>query len=268
MGKIPKIIHYCWLSGEEFPELIQNCIDSWKEHLSDYEFVLWDTKQFDVNSCPYVKQAYDLKKYAFASDYIRLYALYNYGGIYLDSDIQVFRNFDDLLNGEGFLGFETEKTLAGWILASEKGNPLFKELLDYYDGKNFVFPDGHLDLTPNGNPITEICVKHGVILDNTLQKLEHVTIYPRTYFCPMIPNSDEPECYSEMTHAQHLFNAGWVDVSQKELIIKKRTIAKKYGTLVSLIYYGMMVLRKEGIFSFFRRWKIRRTNRRISQKRG
>ncbi|MDY3745756.1 MAG: capsular polysaccharide synthesis protein [Lachnospiraceae bacterium] len=259
-------MHYCWLSGEPFPELIQNCINSWKEHLTDYEFVLWDTKKFDVNSCPYVKQAFDVKKYAFASDYIRLYALYNYGGIYLDSDIQVFKNFDDLLNQKGFLGFESEDTLAGWILASEKGNPLFKEFLDYYNDRNFVFPDGHFDLTPNGNPITEICVRKGLKLDNTLQKFENVTIYPRTYFCPVIPNSDAEECYSVHTYAQHLFNAGWVDVAQKELLVKKREIQKKRGTLVALIYYGVMVIKQEGIFSFFRRWKVRRTNQKISRR--
>lgn len=265
MHKIPKIIHYCWLSGEEFPETIKNCIDSWKEQLGDYEFILWDTNQFDINSCTYVKEAFEVKKYAFASDYIRLYALYNYGGIYLDSDIQVFKSFDDLLNQPGFLGFERKDAIAGWILASEKGNPLFKEFLDYYKDRHFVFPDGHFDLTPNGNPITETCVKHGVKLDNTLQYLEHVTIYPRTYFCPTIPNTDIEDCYSDSTHAQHLFNAGWIDMEQKTLIIKKREITKKYGKIIGLIYYGVNVIKKEGFYSFFRRCKVSYINKKISK---
>ena len=95
---IPKIIHYCWLSGDAFPENIRTCFASWKQFLPDYEFRLWDTARFDVHSLPWTKEAFEAKKYAFAADYIRLYALYQFGGIYLDSDVLLYKSFDDLLH--------------------------------------------------------------------------------------------------------------------------------------------------------------------------
>ena len=254
---IPKIIHYCWLSGEEYPETIAKCIDSWKETLTDYEFILWDTKRFDITSNEYVMQAYQAKKYAFASDYIRLYALYHYGGIYLDSDIIVFKKFDELLNNKAFCGFENEEGVTAWLLASEKGNPLFGELLSYYDNRDFLFPNGTFDTTPNVFPITNTLVEHGLVLNGQKQELENITIYPRTYFCPVIPYGDYKDCYSENTFAQHLFNGGWIDIEQKQLLDKKHDFEKKYGKLFGMMYYGVEVLKREGIYSFLQQWKIR-----------
>lgn len=103
---IPKIIHYCWLSGDPFPEKIQHCINSWRKVLPDYEFVLWDTKRFPLELSPWVKEAFKAKKYAFAADYIRVYAIYHYGGIYLDCDVEVIKRFDDLLHLPYFVGEE------------------------------------------------------------------------------------------------------------------------------------------------------------------
>ena len=122
---IPKIIHLCWLSGDEYPPMIKKCIESWKRYLPDYEIMLWDTKRFDVNSVLWTKQAFECKKYAFAADYIRLYALYHYGGIYLDSDVLVYKSFDDLLDlpyfiGEDF-GYNLRKSLLG--VKQEEGIP-------------------------------------------------------------------------------------------------------------------------------------------------
>ena len=99
---IPKIIHSCWLSGDPFPEDIQRCIDSWKAILPEYKIILWDKNRFDINSVPYVKEAFEAKKYAFCADYIRIYALYKYGGIYLDSDVMVYKSFDPFLNLHAF----------------------------------------------------------------------------------------------------------------------------------------------------------------------
>lgn len=144
---IPKLIHLCWLSGDPYPKKIQFCIDSWKKHLPDYEIMLWDTNRFDVNSLPWTRQAFEAKKYAFVADYIRLYAVYNYGGIYLDSDVEVIKSFDDVLDLPYFVGSETEDTsieLAAF--GAEKGSPWVKTALDYYEGRNFVGEDGAMDL--------------------------------------------------------------------------------------------------------------------------
>ena len=103
---IPKKIHLCWLSGEKFPPFIEYCISTWKKVLPDYEIILWDTARFDIDSVPWVREAYESRKYAFAADYIRYYALYTEGGIYLDSDVEVLKSFDNLLSYRSFIGFE------------------------------------------------------------------------------------------------------------------------------------------------------------------
>ena len=117
---IPKQIHYCWLSGEPYPKLISDCIESWKIHLPDYKIILWDTKRIDINSNLWLKQAFETKKYAFAADYIRFYALYHYGGIYLDADVEVLRSFDGLLNRHEFVGEEASGDIEAAVMGVEK----------------------------------------------------------------------------------------------------------------------------------------------------
>lgn len=157
---IPKIIHLCWLSGDPYPEKIARCISTWKKHLPDYEIMLWDTKRFDVNSTPWTKEAFEAKKYAFVADYIRFYAVYNYGGIYLDSDVEVLKSFDTLLSLPYFIGEECLGThLEVAVFGAEKGTRWVKDALDYYDGRHFKKEDGSFD--------TLISPK---IMDNLLRK--------------------------------------------------------------------------------------------------
>lgn len=150
---IPKIIHYCWLSDDPYPEKIQHCIDSWKRALPDYEFVLWDRKRFDLESMIWCKQAYDCKKYAFASDYIRMYAVYNYGGIYLDSDVEVLKSFNDLLDLPYFI---CEEVFQGFVevaaFGAEKGTKWVGECMHFYDGRKYVEDDKHV----NGRTAPEV----------------------------------------------------------------------------------------------------------------
>ena len=143
---IPKRIHLCWLSGDPYPQKIQKCIDSWKVHLPDYEIMLWDLKRFDIAQVPWVEQAFRVKKYAFAADYIRLYALYNYGGIYLDSDVEVLKSFDPLLDLPYFVGAENAGTIEAAIIGAEKGCDWIKACLDYYKGRNFIQENGQMDI--------------------------------------------------------------------------------------------------------------------------
>lgn len=145
---IPKIIHYCWLSGDPFPEEIQVCLNTWNKHLPDYEVWLWDTKRFDVNSTPWTKQAFDVKKYAFAADYIRLYALYNYGGVYLDSDVIVYKSFNDLLELPYFIGHDQIRGFEAAVIGAEKGCRWIKDILETYQNKSFIKEDGSYDMLP------------------------------------------------------------------------------------------------------------------------
>ena len=128
---IPKIIHLCWLSGDKYPAKIAKCIASWKKNLPDYEIMLWDTKRFDLNSSNWVKQAFEAKKYAFAADYIRFYALYNYGGVYLDSDVEVLKSFNPLLDLPYFVGAVQPGTPEAAIMGAEK----VKEMATSYGKK-------------------------------------------------------------------------------------------------------------------------------------
>ena len=142
---IPKIIHYCWLSGEAFPENIQRCFDSWSTELKDYEIWLWDTSRFDIDSLLWTSEAFKARKYAFAADYIRLYALYNYGGIYLDSDVLVYKCFDDLLELPYFLGEDYVHCFEPAIIGAMKGCPWIKRVMDIYYDRHFVRDDGSYD---------------------------------------------------------------------------------------------------------------------------
>ncbi|MCQ2520974.1 MAG: glycosyl transferase [Lachnospiraceae bacterium] len=215
---IPKIIHYVWFSDPpNYTEDVLKCIESWKKHLPDYEIKLWNAKNFDFSLCEYAREAYTEGKYAFASDYVRLWALYNYGGIYLDSDIEVLKSFDELLNNKAFTGFESPDRIAAWIFASEKNNPIFKKFLDDYEGRRFVLGNGVYDLTPNPVPITNALIDRGLRLDNTYQELEDITIYPMDYFCPFNPYRSEGDCFTDHTYANHHFNGEWKKVhSDKE----------------------------------------------------
>ena len=142
---IPKKIHYCWLSGDEFPESIKKYMNTWKEFLPDYEFILWDTNRFPLEKSKWVKQAFESKKYAFAADYIRLYAVYNEGGIYMDTDIEVVKSFDPLLHLPYFLGSEGNEIIEAGIFGAEKGAEWLKPCIDYYNDKSFIKEDGSFD---------------------------------------------------------------------------------------------------------------------------
>ena len=130
---IPKIIHYCWFGGNPLSDLAQKCIDSWKKYCPDYEIKEWNESNFDLNSCDYVREAYQAKKWAFVTDYVRLYAMVTEGGIYMDTDVEVIRPLDSFLSNRAFSGFEDETNIPTGIMACEKGFPLFEELLEEYN---------------------------------------------------------------------------------------------------------------------------------------
>ncbi len=213
---IPKIIHFCWLSNDSFPDDIQKCIDSWKRVMPDYQIKHWNLTNFDTNYLPYSAEAWEKRKYAFVSDIVRLYALYTEGGIYLDSDIEVFKRFDDLLDNKAFTGFESGNRIGPWLIASEKGNPLIKELLDYYIGRHFCDENDNIDMTPNTVPVTRILSGYGLKPKNVIQRLENITVYPEEFFCPKNPWTNQVTV-TENTYAMHLFAGAWNDKASDEM---------------------------------------------------
>lgn len=221
MNKIPKTIHYCWFGRNKLPKLARKCIKSWKKYLPDYEIIEWNEDNFDINCNKYVKEAYEAKKYAFVSDYVRLYAMYHYGGIYMDTDVEVIKSLDEFLIHDAFSGFETEKDIPTGIMACKKGYQLFKEFLDYYENKSFINKDGSLDLTTNVVIMTNICNKYGFIPNNSLQTVKGFTLYPKTYFCPLNYNNKESN-FSENTHTIHHFAGSWISQEDKKARKKYR----------------------------------------------
>lgn len=226
---IPKKIHYCWFGEKKKPKVIERCINSWKEVLDDYEIIEWNESNFDVNSNKFIREAYSLKKYAFVSDFVRVYALYNFGGIYLDTDVEVFKSFDDFLKEESFWGFEEKNRIATSTIGCKKGNELIKEFLDSYENKSFISEDGEIDITPNVCKITELMVKHGAVLNGKYQKIDGLaTIYEQEYFSPY----DYINCYMKKTrntYAVHHFYKSWVSLRARIKSNIKIIVAKVIG---------------------------------------
>ncbi len=238
---IPKIIHYCWFGGKPLPELACRCIESWKKYLPEYEIVRWDENTFDINSNPYVKEAYENKKYAFVTDYVRLYAIYTQGGIYMDTDVEVRKPLEQFLKHHAFSGFESYHDIPTGIMASEKGFHGIKDQLDYYTNRHFVKEDGTFDMTTNVVTITNYYLERGLKRNNTFQVLEGYAFYPRIYFCPS--PLDIAERLDEIYTIHHMAGS-WLDPDE----IRKK---QKFSSNVK-VFFAKVIRRVFG-YKFYER---------------
>ena len=220
---IPKKLHLCWLSGDAYPAKIARCIDSWKRVLPDYEIVLWDTHRFDLSQSQWVREAFEKKKYAFAADYIRFYALYHEGGIYLDSDVEVLKPFDDFLDLPYFVGAEKAGTPEAAIMGAEKGCDWVKQCLDYYDGRPFIKADGSLDIRKQPEIMDEQIRKLKPIRTLSLEESQNVRqqdltsevlVLSDAYFSPKVFDSREVEL-TPYTYAIHHYQNSWFSPKAK-----------------------------------------------------
>lgn len=188
---IPKVIHFCWLSNDPYPKKIANCIKSWDKHLKDYEIRLWDFNRFPRGKSKWVDQAFDSRKYAFAADYIRAYALYHEGGIYLDSDVEVLKNFDEFLHLPYIMGQESDSgKIEAAVMGSEAGNEIFGELLKHYEGREFINEKGETDELPLPTILSEIVARHGerrIIgsVDEFDNNSGHINVFKSEFFSPI-----------------------------------------------------------------------------------
>ncbi len=244
---IPKVIHYCWFGPNEKSELALKCIESWKKYCSDYRLIEWNESNFNINSNAYVKEAYESKRYAFVTDYVRLYALYTYGGVYMDTDVEVIKNIDKFLQYEAFSGFESAENALTGIMACREKFSLFGELKDYYTGRHFLNQQGEPDLTTNVQIITDILGKKGLKKNNTFQEINGFTLFPSEYFCPK-DYSNGKLTITENTCTIHHFNGSWKTEEEKRAALEYKRYIDIFGEKIGdLLYQTNAAVRKGGV---------------------
>lgn len=223
---IPKIIHYCWFGQNPLPKLAQACIASWKKYCPDYKIMEWNENNFDIDCCSYVKEAYNAKKWAFVSDYARLWALVTYGGIYLDTDCELVKPIDEFLSLEAVSGFQSTTEIQTAIIGCRQGFPFFRKLLERYETRHFILANGQYDLTTNVKDITDACLNHGFVPNGEKQTVLGFTLYPRDWFCPMDWESHKIVARTNNTYAIHHFDASWKTPGMKAKEATMRPIVR------------------------------------------
>ena len=213
---IPKVIHYCWFSGKDMPDYLKRCVDSWYRFCSDYEIKRWDESNYDVSKNLYMKQAYEAKKWGFVPDYARLDILYNYGGFYLDTDVELIKPLDSLRGQGAFCGVEKWGNInLGGCSGAIKHHPMLKKLLDYRKNIAFIRDDGTFNLETCGVYETKPFIENGMTVDNTVQRINGMTVFASEYFHPYDYMSGETNI-TDSTYSIHHFNGGWLDEKRKE----------------------------------------------------
>lgn len=240
---IEKKIHYCWFGKGEMKPLMKKCLKSWKKYCPDYEIIEWNEENFDVNSTLWTKQAYEAKKYAFVSDYVRLKVLYEHGGVYMDTDVEVVKPIDEFLENAAFSGFESIDSVPTGIIAAEKENVVIGRWLEYYKDRAYIIDD-QICMEPNVAFMKKDLVEHGLIMNDEMQTLDGITIYPQTYFCPLSAVSIEQKI-TENTYTLHHFTSTWrTEKALKDFARVKRHQTKWYRTLEKLRYLPNKAIRK------------------------
>lgn len=224
INEIPKKIHYCWFGRNPLPKSALKCIESWKKYFPDYEIIQWNEDNYDVNKITYTREAYQAKKYAFVSDYARFDILYYEGGIYFDTDVEVIKSFDDILEKGGFIGCEIDggdfedaeankarhiMVAPGLGIATVPGLSIYREILGFYATQRFLNVDGSINQETVDVKTTKILYGYGMQDSKGIQKIGGITIYPKEYFNPMNNNTGVIDI-TENTHSIHWYSMSWI----------------------------------------------------------
>ncbi len=243
---IPKILHYCWFGGKPKPPLAEKCLKSWKKFCPDYEVLEWNENNFDITTAPlYVRQAYEAGRWAFVTDYVRLKALTEMGGIYMDTDVEVVKPLDPFLHHQGFAGFENISRIQTGLLACEKDFPLFREFLSYYDTAQYYNDDGTENITTNVEVLTSLCEKYGFLPNDTFQTVRGFAIYPREYFCPVDFDTEKLH-RTRKTVTIHWFAASWHTEEELQEIRAERRRQEKEKRSQRRVAVGHALLGEKG----------------------
>lgn len=216
---LPKVIHYCWFGNGEKNELVKRCIESWKKYGEGCEIKEWNESNYDINKIPFIRDAYAAKRWSFVSDYARLDIISEYGGIYFDTDVELIRSIKPLIKGDGFIGFEQADANGRYLVntgggfGALPGNDVVCGMRDYYTGLSFFDVNGKENLQPCPLYNTIVFQDYGLKCNNEEQVIEHFSVYPSEYFCPV--NWKTHKCQvTPNTFSIHHFDASWL--SQKE----------------------------------------------------
>ena len=224
---IPKVIHYCWFGKGKLPKLAEKCIASWGKNRPDYKIVCWSEENFDITQNKYAEEAYNAGKWAFVSDYVRLKVLYDEGGIYLDTDVELIKPLDNLIEETGYMGFDDNGIIStGLGFACEKGNELIGELLKDYDDISFVLPDGSYDITPCPVRNTETLIRLGMNIKDQDQIFMGIHMLPEDYLCPVKYYTGKKKITGN-TYSIHHFCASWTSATAKRTLFLKRIFGVK-----------------------------------------
>ena len=237
---IPKTIHYCWFGGNPKPKSVIKCIESWRKKCPGYEIIEWNESNYDVTRNRYMKEAYHEKKWAFVSDYARFDIVYRHGGVYLDTDVELIRTLDPLLDCNAYFGFQFDQTInPGLGFGSEPENKLLKSLLEKYNSISFYNADRSLNLTPITDLLAPVFEDYGFELNNRFQNIRGIIVYPTEYFDPM----DHWTGFiikSRRTVSIHHYHASWYPDYKK----KQRKIMRRNGRLFFIKTIPNRLLRK------------------------
>ena len=237
---VEKVIHYCWFGRGELPKLAKKCIKSWEKYCPGYKIICWNEDNFDFSQNRYAREAYEAKKWAFVSDYVRLKVVYEYGGIYFDTDVELIKNIEPLLAEGGYLGFDEMGIVStGLGFAAEAGNELIGELLKDYDEIPFVLSDGSYDLTPCPERNTKTMENLGFDIKMTSQTFMGLRFLPREYLCPIEYYTGKKRI-TDNTYSIHHYCASWISPAARRTTIIKRIIGVKlYNKLYGKFLYRL-----------------------------
>lgn len=240
MSTIPKTIHYIWFGKNPKSDLVLKCISSWKKYLPDYEIVEWNEDNYDVNKNKYISEAYSCKKWAFVSDYVRFDILNRFGGIYLDTDVEMLKSLpDEFLNNTAFTGMESTGDIApGLIWGSVAGHPFLQRILENYEESSFIVNGKEMPITVNAR-ITEMIMESGYIKSGLRQKINDIMIYESEIFCGYDLDVFEPHI-TQNTISMHHYSSSWAYGSFKikrrlQICLKKIVGIDNYRKVLELV---------------------------------
>lgn len=250
---IPKIIHYCWFGGKPLDELALKCIESWKKFFPDYEIIQWNEQNFDISQINFMEKAYKHEKWAFVSDVARLLVIYEMGGLYFDTDVEVISDYTDILleDTKGFLGYEKTKAVStGLGFGAIPKHPFIKELINFYNKIDFEQYTTRLPEIACPILTTRLMIERGYVLEDRKQECCNFVIYPSDYFSP-IDYMTGKLLKTEHTHSIHWYNASWNTEENRKEHATAQKFRKIFGRKKGDVLYGIITcIKKESLVGY------------------